>query len=233
MTELISAARSFESDLHTTVVVLSGSGKAFSAGLDLKDQKMLGSLQAPLGERRSLMVSGPKMCKEWESVEQVTIAAIEGFCIGGGVSLAVACDFRIATRSVHFRLPELALGLNMSWQTLPRLVSLIGPARTKRMTILANDRVSAEQSLNWGLVDEIVEDGEALQHALVLAEKIASMPPIPVKMTKQAVNVAASALSHAVSYMDVDQFSLCQMTEDHSEALTAFSEKRPPNFKGR
>jgi enoyl-CoA hydratase len=233
MIELIDAARSFESDLQTTVVVLSGSSGAFSAGLDLKDQKLLDVLQAPIGERRSLMASGPKMCREWESMEQVTIAAVEGFCIGGGVSLAVACDFRIVGRSAHFRLPELALGLNMSWQTLPRLVHLIGPARTKRMAILANDRISAEQSLDWGLVDEIAEDEESLNCALTLADKIAAMPPIPVKMTKQAVNVAAAALDHATSYMDVDQFSLCQMTEDHGEALAAFSEKRAPSFKGR
>jgi enoyl-CoA hydratase len=207
--------------------------KVFSAGLDLRDPKLLEGLQAPLGQRRSLMASGPKMCRAWENVEQVTIAAIEGFCIGGGVSLAVACDFRIVGRGAHFRLPELALGLNMSWQTLPRLVHLIGPARTKRMAFLANDKISAEQSLNWGLVDEIAEDGDSLNCALILAEKICAMPPMPVKMTKQAVNVAASALDHATSYMDLDQFTLCQMSEDHEEALAAFSEKKAPGFKDR
>jgi enoyl-CoA hydratase len=232
MSELIETARSFEGDSEIVSVVFAGSSKVFCAGIDLKDPALFEALNAPLGKRRDLLAYGPKMCRALEEMDQVTIAAIEGYCVGGGVSLAVSCDFRIVAAGSYFRLPELALGMNMSWQTLPRLVSLIGPARTKRMVMLG-EKVTAEQSLCWGLSDEVVQDGETLSSAVVLANKISAMPPIPIKMTKQAVNAASSALHNAVSYMDGDQFTLCQMTEDHREALAALLEKRAPIFKGQ
>ena len=232
MRELIEVAISFEDDLETSAVVLTGSANAFTAGLDLRDSKILEALQAPLGTRRRLINAGPKMCNVWESMEQFTIAAIEGHCVGGGVSLAVSCDLRIMGQSAAFRVPELALGMNMSWQTLPRLTHLVGPARAKQIVILG-EKIGSEQALNWGLAQEVVEDGQVLKRAMAIAEDVAAMPPLPVRMTKQAINAFTNALNNAASYMDSDQFMLCQMTEDHREALTAFLANKKPVFKGQ
>jgi enoyl-CoA hydratase/carnithine racemase len=232
MEELLEVARSFEDDLETTAVVLTGSPTTFSAGMDLTDPRTMEAMHAPLGERRRLMAYGPKLCGAWESMEQVTIAAIEGFCVGGGVSLAVACDFRIMARGAIVRVPELGLGMNMSWQTLPRLVHLVGPARSKQIVILA-EKVNSEQALTWGLVEAVADDGRAVSEAMEWAEKIAAMPPLPVRMTKQTINMASTAFDNAVSHMDVDQFMLCQMTEDQAEGLSAFRDRRKGSFKGR
>ena len=110
-------------------------------------------------------------------MEQITIGAIEGFCIGGGVSLAVALDFRIMGRDAHMRVPEIGLGMNMSWQSLPRMLHLIGPARTKQAAILADQRITAAEAYVWVLVEEVVESGKVFDAAMALAEKIAAQPP--------------------------------------------------------
>ncbi len=232
MRDLIEVAQSFEEDTETSAVVLTGGPRAFSAGIDLRDPPLMAALQAPLGERRRLLSYGPKVCRAWENIEQFTIAAIEGHCVGGGVALAVSCDFRIAGKTATFRVPELALGMNMSWQSLPRLTHLVGPARAKQIVILG-EKIGAQEALSWGLAQESVEDRTAVETAKAMAEKVAAMPPLPVRMTKQAINAFANALDHQASFMDTDQFIMCQMTEDHSEAISAFLEKRKPSFKGR
>ena len=232
MSELLQVACSFEDDLQTTVVVLTGSSTKFTAGIDLKDPKLMQGMQAPMGERRRIIAYGPKMCAAWENMEQFTIVAVEGHCVGGGVSLAVSCDYRIMGNSAFFRVPELILGMNMSWQTLPRLVHLVGPARVKQIVILA-ERISAEESLNWGLAQDVVNDGDVLGKAIEMAHKIADQPPLPVKMTKKAINAVANALDDTASFMDIDQFMFCQLTEDYAEAVGAFLQKRKPTFKGQ
>jgi enoyl-CoA hydratase len=232
MRDLTEVARSFEDDIETTAVVLTGSDKIFTAGLDLRDPKILEAMTAPLGTKRQLVSFGPKMCRAWEDMQQITIAAVEGHCVGGGVSIAVSCDFRVMSQAAFFRVPELLLGMNMSWQTLPRLVHLVGPARAKRIVLLA-ERIDAETSMNWGLADEVSTDGEALIQAISLAERIAELPPLPAKMTKQSINAVTNALDNVASYMDSDQFMLCQMTQDQGEAISAFLEKRKPKFKGQ
>lgn len=226
MHELTEVALSFNDDLETTAVVLSGGMNAFSAGIDLTDPKLLKTLRAPVDQRRHTLGIGPRMCRAWESMEQVTICAIEGHCIGGGLALAVCCDFRVVGRGVRLKVPELGMGLNMSWQSLPRITSLVGPARAKQLVILAQE-IGAEEALNCGIAQELAEQGQALKSATAMAEKVAEMPPLPVKMTKQAVNAIAGALAHATSYMDIDQSILCQMGEEfraHAGLFIAKSE---------
>ena len=230
MQALIDAAGFLSASTDVQVVVLTGEG-AFTAGADLKDPDRAAlRTQTRLEQRQSLKL-GPDMCAAWENLEQITIAAIEKYCIGGGVALAVACDHRIAAEDAHFRLPEIPLGMNMSWQTNPRTVALIGPSRAKQFTILG-EPVSAIRALEWGMVDEVTAPGGALSAAGALAERYAAVPPIALRMTKQAINMAANPLGLATSYMDRDQFAYASTTSDQSEAIAAFLEKRDPAFKG-
>jgi len=230
MLALTEVAAALRGDTSTSAVVLTGD-PVFSAGADLADPARHDRAHAPLIDRREAMRAGPDMCAAWEALDQVTIAAVEGFCIGGALSLAASCDFRIAGRGAHFRLPEIPLGMNMSWHTQPRLVNLIGPARTKRLVIFG-ERLSAEDAFAWGLVDELAHDGGALAAARAWADKAAALPPIPVRMAKRAITQAATALNPASTFMDLDQFLLASMTSDHTEAIAAFFEKRPARFTG-
>src|SRR6202042_3017700 len=128
--QLTAVANSFQDDDDTSAVVLTGSAKAFSAGFDLKDSEGRSREAMDIGSLRRHLKLGPRLARAWQDMEQVTIAAIEGFCIGGGVALAVALDFRIMASNAHIRVPEIGLGMNMSWQSVPRMLHLMGPART-------------------------------------------------------------------------------------------------------
>lgn len=229
--EMTQAARSFADDLETQAVIVTGKG-AFTAGADLKDPAMDRRRAAGLLERRHMTRIGPDLCDAWEKVEQVTICAIEKYCIGGGAALAAACDFRILGAGAHLRLPEIPLGMNMSWHAVPRLVSLIGPSRAKQFVILG-EKVEAAQALAWGLADEVAPDGDALAAARRWAAKVAKLPPNAVRMSKQSVNAAANALHAAATFMDLDQYALATTSDDYREAIKAFLEKREPKFTGR
>ena len=231
--QLTDAARSFEDDGDTSVVVLTGHAKAFSAGFDLKDAEGRSRATMDLGTLRRHLKLGPRLTRAWQETEQITIGAIEGFCVGGGVALAVALDFRVMADDAHLRVPEIGLGMNMSWQSIPRMLHLMGPARTKQAVILANERISAAEAYEWGLVEQVARSGGAFDAAFVLAEKIAAQPPLSVAMTKLTVNRLTTALDDLASHMDVDQFALAGMTEDHKEGVAAFLGRRKPRFGGR
>jgi enoyl-CoA hydratase/carnithine racemase len=231
MRQLTEAARHFAGRTDVQAIVLAGAETYFSAGADLADPERTDGARATRLERRQTARLGPDMCQAWEDLEQVTIAAIEGYCIGGGAALALACDFRIAGAGAYLRLPEIALGMNMSWRSLPRLAALVGPARAKRFAIFC-EPCPADVALAWGMADEVTVAGGALAEARAWAAKVAALPPIPVRMTKEAVNAAAAALSRATSVMDRDQWLLTSETDDFAEGGRAFREKRPPKFKG-
>jgi enoyl-CoA hydratase/carnithine racemase len=229
MGELTEAARLLRLRTDVAAVILTGGDGLFSAGADLAGR---GSGPAPkLIDQRRTVMAGPDMCRAWEEIEAVTICAIEGYCIGGGSALAVACDFRIMAEGAYQRLPEVPLGMNMSWRSLPRLVALVGPAKAKRY-VMFGEPADAATCLDWGLCDEVAPKGGALEAARALAAKVAALPPIPVRMTKEAVNAIAAAGAAASIYMDRDQFLLMSRSADQREGLAAFREKRPGKFTG-
>lgn len=229
MTLLRDTAQRLATDPALAAVILRGT-PAFSAGVDLAELQGA-DRGANLATRREALKLGPALCRAWEEVEAYTIAAIEGHCVGGAAALAAALDYRIAGASAFFRLPEVPMGMNMSWGTIPRLVAQIGPARTKQYVIFG-ERIEAARALAWGLCEEVVPDGSTLPAALRMAEELKRLPPLPVRMTKQAVNAAANALAAATSYMDRDQFMLMAQSADFTEAIAAFRDKREPRFGG-
>ena len=229
MDQLIEAAAFFRASTDIQAVILTGAETYFSAGADLADPDRAAH-RTRLEQRQSVRV-GPDMCAAWEALEQVTIAAIEGYCIGGAAALAVSLDFRIAGAGAYLRLPEIALGMNMSWGALPRIAALVGPARAKRFAIFC-EPCDADQALAWGMIDEKTPAGGALEAARAWAAKVAALPPLPVRMTKEAINAQSGALFRATSAMDRDQWLLTNETTDFREGAAAFFQKRAPKFRG-
>ncbi len=228
MRELRSVALGFEEDHETSAVVLTGTSRVFSCGFDLKDAEQM---DLPLARDRQVTKLGARMCRAWEEIDPVTFVAIEGWCIGGGLALALTGDMRVAGETATLYVPELERGFNLSWETVPRLVSLVGPSRTKRIVLLA-ERIAARRGLEMGLVDEVAPAGGAFDVALAMAKRVAALPPIQVRMCKEAISVAAGALGRATSFADTDQSCLAVRTRDSEEAIRAFMEKRTPEFSG-
>ncbi|MBR9652188.1 enoyl-CoA hydratase/isomerase family protein [Thalassobius aquimarinus] len=231
MRQLTAAARSFEGDADTSAIILTGRADRFCLGMDLKDPEFQGARDLPLNERRQLLQLGPRMCSAWEDLEPMTICAIEGWCVGGGVALAASLDLRVCGRSSQFYIPEIERGLNMGWGSLPRIAGLIGPARAKRLAIVA-EQIGAGEAADWGWADYVAEDGKVVETALSVAEQIAAMPPVAVRMIKQGIETATKPLNGAVSAMDMDQFALMQSSEDHAEGVASFLEGREAKFTG-
>jgi enoyl-CoA hydratase/carnithine racemase len=227
--DLTAVARDFQDDLATRAVVLAGSPEAFSAGIDLRDPETWSPAADDVASRE-IFYRGVRLCRAWEDMPQVTVAAIEGMAVGAGVALAIACDWRVIARDAYLYVPEVKVGLNLQWGALPRLVTLVGPARAKRITILC-EKMTAEQAADWGLVEEVAEPGAAVDVALRLARGAAAMPPAAVRIVKEAVNATAGALHRATSFADADQSAL---TASHADARRARDEfSRRPGAKKR
>ena len=232
MRELTETARQFEEDAQTSAIILSGRADNFTFGFDLKDPETRALLDMPLDQRRIAIAQGKRMCRAWEDLPQLTISAIEGWCVGGGVALTVATDLRVAGAQAVFNVPEIERGMNMSWGSVPRITNLVGPARAKRIILLA-EKVPAEQAVAWGLADHVTATGQAVDRARDQAELAAAMPPVALTMGKQAINAYANALAETASHADFDQFALAIGSEDGVEGIASFLEKRAPRFKGR
>lgn len=221
--ELTDVARQFQDDVETRAVVLTGTPRAFSAGIDLKDSATWQGIEDDVVLRQRFY-RGVRLCKAWEEMPQVTIAAMEGLAVGAGVAIALACDWRVLADDAYLYVPEVKIGLNLQWGALPRLITLVGPARAKRIVLLC-EKMGAAQALDWGLVDAVSRPGGAVDEAMRLAEMAASMPHATVRMVKEAVNATANALHGAASFADADQSALTRGFKDAIRAREDFSKR--------
>ena len=220
MSELMLCARELADRVDIDVVLLTGDERCFSAGADLKDERAWADESKSLVARRQIASLGYRMCKAWEEMPQITIAVIEGYAIGGGLALALACDWRVAAENAFVSLPEIALGIPLTWGTIPRLTSLLGPARAKRLVILC-ERVAIAEALASGLVDYLAPPSQALAKARQIAAEVLAKPAAAVRMSKESINAVATALDHIAGYAAHDQLALSAASDEAREARQA------------
>ena len=221
MRELTTCARDLAERTDIDVVILAGDEKCLTAGADLKDAVAWADDTLSTVERREIAGAGFRMCKAWEEMPQITIVAIEGFAVGGGLALSLACDWRVLADDAFVSLPEIAPGIPLTWGTIPRLVNLLGPAKAKRLTILC-ERFNAADALGIGLIDYVAPKGGALTRARAVAAQTLAMPAAAaVRMSKESANTAATALNHATGYMAHDQIAFASASPESRAARAA------------
>lgn len=209
--ELAITARALAERTDIGAIILTGAGGAFCAGNDISEPDSFAQ-DLPLVEARRHIRLGLEMCRAWEALPQLTIAAVDRFAIGGGMSLALSCDFRIFQTDAWLRAPEVELGITYSWGTLPRLARLVGPARAKLIAGLCR-RVDAGTALEWGLCEEVADD--TLAAALAMAADITAKPRVAQQMVKESVNRLFAGPDTAT--LEQDQV-LLNMTSEETRA---------------
>ena len=229
MVELSAAIDELDHDRAVRAVILTGAGnKAFVAGADIGELCAI----ANAAEGAEFAAWGQGVLFKIENLSKPVIAAINGYALGGGCELAMACDIRMAADSAKLGQPEINLGIIPGYGGSQRLPRLVGKGRAKWL-IFAGDMISAQEALRIGLVDFVLPAGELMRAAKKLARKIASKAPLAVSWAKRSINVGAETdLVTACAY-EASQFGLACSTEDRMEGTTAFLEKRPPQFKGK
>ena len=228
LAELEHAALSLRDDPDTRVVILTGAGKHFSSGADLQDKP---AVAMPLVQRRRRARMGERAIEAILGIDQITIAAWRGAAMGGGACVATACDFRVGSRSAFMEYPEVDLGINLMWKSLPLIVSLVGPARAKRL-VAGAERADAQTLYDWGVLDHLTDDENLMAKAIEVAAQYASKPPIAAQMIKQSTNQLAYALGSSIMHMDVDQNLFAATSEDRGAAITAKLNKETGSFTG-
>ncbi len=209
-------------------IVLTGSGeKSFVAGGDISVMQPLGPIEASRVARQA-----QQLLARIESFPKTVIAAINGYALGGGCQLAMACDIRIAADSASLGQPEINLGIIPGWGGTQRLPRLVGRGKAKQM-MLTGEIVTAAEALQIGLVEQVVAADRLLEAATEMANKIAAKPQAAVQLIRKAVdNGLDMPLNRAVDY-EADLFGLCFATEDQKEGMAAFLEKRKACWKHR
>ncbi|MEO0345673.1 MAG: enoyl-CoA hydratase/isomerase family protein [Pseudomonadota bacterium] len=200
LSEVIAAARWFDSQTAVKVVVVTGAGRAFSAGADL------GTFQAADGAQatREAADLGRQMADALEAMRAVSIAGIHGWCVGGGLVLAAACDLRLATESAQFSIPEVDLGIPLAWGGIPRLVREIGPALTRELVMTCRP-FGADEAKRAGFLNDVVAEDVLEARVAALAESLAAKPGHALFSTKRHVNAVTSQMTGtARSWADAD-----------------------------
>ena len=229
LADIEAAALSFRDDADTRVVVFTGAGKHFSSGADLTDAGAGESPPFVLRRRQARM--GERAIEAIYEMDQITIAAWNGAAMGGGACLATAMDFRIGAEDCFMQYPEIDIGVNLMWKSLPLITHIVGPARAKRL-VVGGERATAPTLREWGVLEDLVPRPELLDKAMEWAAFYASKAPIAAQMIKKSVNTIVSSLDTAVMHMDTDQNILSGMTEDRAAAIKAYLEKSTPRFTG-
>lgn len=234
--EMLAVARELEEDEESRVVILTGKGRAFCAGADISGLSASAGPEHQRGQtdsaRLRMAKTGWRVMEEWEGLSQITIAAVQGFAIGGGLSLAMACDFRIAAAGARIWIPEVGLGVPYTWGSVMRLINLVGMAKAKEM-IMTCDEVSAEQALAIGLVNQVVPPDQIDAAAKALADKLLAKPPMALRRTKDFFKALGNGRLGDITYADAYLGLSCFASEDMREAVASFREKRAGRYLDR
>ena len=226
--ELYKAFLSFKEDTEVKAIILSGSGeKAFVAGADISE---LARLDFTTGKK--YVLEGQELTKLIENFNKPVIAAINGYALGGGTELALACHMRIASENAKLGTPEVGVGLIPGWGATQRLPKVIGLGRAKEL-ILTGVHITSNAAENLGLVNKVVTPEELINTAKEMAQKIADNAPVAVKLAKSTINVAFDVNIDEGYKHELDAEKKCFETEDLQEGIQALFDKRKPNFSGK
>jgi enoyl-CoA hydratase len=225
--DMLEVLGQIENDPEVGAVVLTGAGeKSFIAGADIGEF----AGRTPFDQRYAMR--SPRIFDVMASFPKLVIAMINGFCLGGGCELAMSCDIRVASEKARFGQPEIKLGLIPGGGGTQRLPRLVGTGNALRL-ILTGDMIDAAEAKAIGLVDLVVPPEELRTKTLELAQKIAGMSPLTVKVAKEAVRASEKmSIEEGITY-ERDLFCLCFSTADKEEGVKAFLEKRPAQWQGR
>jgi len=226
--ELADAAERVATEDAIKGAILSGAGqKAFVAGADIADLAKQGPFD---GKARALR--GQAMLRRLETCGKPVIAAVNGYALGGGCELAMACHLRIASDAAKFGQPEVKLGIAPGYGGTQRLPRLVGKGNALRL-ILTGDMIDAQEAYRIGLVNQVVPAGDLLAAAEKTLRGILAMGPLAVRLALEAVDQGLEMTLDEGLLLEANHFGLLAATEDMKEGLTAFLEKRPPRFRGR
>jgi enoyl-CoA hydratase/carnithine racemase len=228
MEELRSAFTAIRDDKEIRVAILTGSGeKAFVAGADIAELSKHDPVSAKEYTHR-----GQSVLDLIENLGKPVIACINGFALGGGCEIALACTFRLASENTKLGQPEVKLGLIPGYGGTQRLPRLVGKGIAMQL-LLAGEMINAQEALRIGLVNEVVAAAELIPRAEAIAQKIIANAPLAVQYAMEAVNKGMEMSLSEGLYLEATLFGLCCATEDKTEGTAAFLEKRPAQFKGK
>ncbi len=226
--ELDVAFGDLAADEAVSVVILTGAGeKAFVAGADISFMKDLSAVAA-----RNFAMLGQAVFNKIENLPQPVIAAVNGFALGGGCELSMACDIRLASEDAKFGQPEVNLGVPPGFAGTQRLPRLVGKGRAKELLYTAG-MIDAEEAYRIGLVNKVCPAAELLDTARAMAAKIAAKGQVAIRLTKSAVNQGLEMDAARGMAYEAEIFGLAFASEDQKEGMAAFLEKRKAEFKGR
>ncbi|MCL6634798.1 MAG: enoyl-CoA hydratase/isomerase family protein [Peptococcaceae bacterium] len=225
--ELEEAVTGLEVNPEVRAIIITGAGdKAFVAGADISFMQSLTPLQA-----RGFARTGQKVLSQIENLSKPVIAAVNGFALGGGCELAMACDIRVASEKARFGQPEVNLGIMAGFGGTQRLTRLVNPGIAKEM-LFTGDMYDAQAALRMGLVNHVVPAGELMDFCKAMAGRIAAKGPVAVRLSKEAVNQGLEMDLEKALALEADLFAVSFTTADRVEGISAFLNKTKPNFKG-